>query len=140
MRARVLLLPLFRDLRLTTDGAALDATPLVQDLDIPGFVGLLPQCESIWLITLTEGRTSGFQWNVVLRSGFTRQWESSAIKLGPSLTTNINTNGSVVHTPYSTVTSFSLESRLQLTWNNTTAGAFDSGRVSAVLACKTYGT
>lgn len=51
--SRITLIPLFRGLAVTTDGTAGSKSYL--DLNVPQVRALLPHCEALFLIGLTEG-------------------------------------------------------------------------------------
>jgi hypothetical protein len=139
MKSRLVLIPLFKDLRIVTDPNA--AVTSYIELDTPSFTHLLPHAEALALHSLTVGAPTGddLEWNVVLVPGFDRSHEIAEIKLGPSA--NITANGAARHPPYSTINDFLLEGRLRLLYKNaagvTTA---QSASVSAVLAVLTVGS
>lgn len=135
----IILVPLFQDLLLTTNGTPL--SKLVMDLKVPRFTNLLPQSQAMFLITDTGGLPSSgvVQWNVAFHSGFDRNHEKSG---GPFdiAAAPLNIDGAFRSAEYTTTANFLLESRLQLWWQN------DSGvngpktfRASAVLGLRMYG-
>jgi hypothetical protein len=135
-RSRVVIIPLLTRFVARTEGTA---NAQFLDLEVPELVNLLPHAEDVTLYTLTEQRTPNHEWNIALRSGYTRTFENSnPVYLGPAL--HIVTNGSVRHPPNSTLANFQLESRVQLmTKNATGVTTFESAVVSATLAVRTYG-
>lgn len=137
IRTKLVLIPLFKSLQVSTDGTT---TALYLDLDAPDFKYLLPYAESLTLHTLTFGAVNGeFEWNVVFRSGYDAQHETTDItKIGPSA--NISTNGSARHSALTDTTKFLLESRLQVLLKNATGqSGVRTATISATLAVLTVG-
>jgi hypothetical protein len=131
-RDRIILLPLFPQTRLATDGST---TAIYVDLAAPRFERVLPYAEGLTLYTLTLNRTTSFEWNIVFRSGFNLINDDGSInKLGPGA--NIVANGSVRHTEFTDAAKFNLESRLQILLKNTTGTAIESATCGAALAIK----
>ena len=135
MKSRMVLIPLFKDLRIVTDPGVTNYI----ELDTPSFTHLLPFAEAMALHSLTVGAPAGndLEWNVMLVPGFDRSHEIAEIPLAPS---NITANGAARHAPYSTINNFLLEGRLRLLYKNESGVATpQSASVSAVLAVLTVG-
>ncbi len=138
MQSKIILIPLFRDMILTTDGSV---TPVIYDLNAPKFRNALPYAASLTLYSLTVGEnaTNDVEWNVGFFSGFDRSREFAPVeKLVTSPATGINANGSVRHAPYNTLSKFNLESRLVVMAQNRSGASGQLSVVaSAVLAIET---
>lgn len=138
-RTKTLLLPLFKDLRIPTNG---DSTPsyVYYDLDVPDFTHVLPFATSLVLYGLTVGapQSNEYEWNVVFRSGFNRNWETADINA--ISTSNITGEGSSKSAVFTTTSKFYLESRLQIRVNNKTGtSGVRIASISGVLAVETVG-
>ena len=137
-RTKIILIPLLSKYQASTDGT--DVAVYI-DLDVPEFKGLLPYVDSLTLYTLTEAAPASneFEWNIVFRSGFDRDHETSDInKIGPSA--NISVSGSARQSAFTDTTKFLLASRLQLLLKNkTSTNGVRSATLSAVLAITTVG-
>lgn len=131
---RLVLIPLFRNVRLQTD---LGNSPQYLELDAPQFDGVLPYAQELHLYTNTVGLTSGLEWNVVFVPGWDRDYELGEVKIGPPA--NITANGPVRHAAYTDTSKFLLHGRLRLLYKNTNAGSQNTALVSAALGVLTYG-
>jgi hypothetical protein len=98
------------------------------ELDLPAIARLGPQLASIRVETLTEGRTSQHQWKVVLFYSLDGKLWSPPV----DLTTEVNTDGDVVHAAFTDETKFGLHIRLGLAVRSASGNALDSAVVSAV--------
>lgn len=139
MQTKILLVPLFRNLVLSTDGTS---TPIYFDVDSERIRMLLPYAAGLTLYSLTEGEnaTNDVEWNVVFRSGFDRNHETADINKLESAGTHINANGAKRHTAFTDTTKFLLESRLQVSAQNRSGvSGLRTITVSAVLAVETVG-
>lgn len=140
MQSRVLVIPLCKKVRLVTAPAVNDFTNPAEraylELDVPDITWLLPHAEELTAVTLAENQSANLRWGVFGYSGFDRGSEGAVFQIGAA----VSANGSLRHTPYTTLTSFLLESRLLLGYGYATgsAGAW-SGVVSAALIVKTVG-
>ena len=115
--SNIVLIPIFHRLALTTNGVALTKSTL--DLDTPQVRSLLPRCQGIFLVGLTEAvAAADFEWNVAFFSGFTRDVQpNTPIDIASTNMTAAATQGQR-SAEYMTVANFLLESRLQLWWRN----------------------
>ena len=139
MQTRTILIPLFREMQLATDGTT---APIYFDLNAEKFRALLPYAISLTLYSLTEGEnaTNDVEWNVVFRSGFDRNHETGDINKLESAGTQINANGSKRHSAFSDATKFMLESRLQVSAQNKAGvSGVRTVVVGGVLAVETVG-
>lgn len=139
MQTRTILLPLFREMALSTDGST---TPVYYDIPSEKFKSLLPYVVGLTLHSLTEGEnlTNDLEWNVVFRSGFDRNHETTDINKLDTGANQINTNGSLRSAAFTTLSKFMLESRLQVSAQNRTGvSGLRTVTVSAVLAIETIG-
>ena len=137
--SRLEYIPLFRGLAVTTNGAALSKSLL--DLDVPRFRNLLADCESIFLVALTENAiATDFEWNVAFVSGFDRAHEQPSpidIAAAPFSSTAPNP---VRSAPYTDLSKFLLDSRLQPWWRNQAGiNGARSGVISCVLGALRWG-
>lgn len=136
IRSRLILIPLFQQLRLVTDGQA--NTFVHTDLDAPEFRHLLPHADTVTLFFNTEARSSPeFAWTVHFASGYSRSTQGNLIPLGAEITSL----GSG-RMDYATIPNFNLDSRLVVSCKNksgSTSSAFEWGVVSATLGVRTFG-
>jgi hypothetical protein len=136
--SRIQLIPLFRNLAVVTEGTATTKTTLA--LDVPAFTSILPHAEALFLIVCTDGVASGVvDWNVGVYSGFDRDHQpANATDIAsPAL----GTAGSFRSDPYTALSSFVLESRLQLWWaNKLGVSGVRNPILSAVLGVRLYGS
>ncbi len=141
MQTKIILVPLFRELPVTTDGTT---NPVYTDLPVPSdrIRSLLPYAVSLTLYSLTEGMpgTNDVEWNVVFRSGFDRGHETTDVNKLDAAGTQINANGSKRHAAFTDLSKFLLESRLQVSARNK-VGVSGQRTVlaSGVLAVETVG-
>ena len=137
MDSRLILLPLLKDYKASTNGSD---TLFYVDLDVPAFKGLLALAESLTLLSLTVGAPGGneLEWNIGFLSGFDRGHQGNFTAIA---TSNITVDGSARSSAYTTVTNFNLDSRLQLMLKNkTSTSGVRSATISAVLLVQTIGT
>lgn len=140
MQSRVLVIPLCKKVRLVTAPASNDFTNPAErayiELDVSDFVYLLPHAEEVTAVTLAESHAANLRWGIFAYSGFDRSSEGGVFQIGAT----VSANGSLRHSPYNTLTSFLLESRVLLGYgyNTGSAGAW-SGLASAALLVKTVG-
>lgn len=133
--SRIILIPLFKGLRMTTDGVSLSET--VYSLDVPRFKGLLPQAEQLILHFLTVGRTANFEWTVFVIPGFDRDHEATPFNLNGA---NFISSAGPGRVEYGTTTSFLLDGRIEARCRNASgASGVNSAMTSAVLGVKTWG-
>lgn len=134
-RSRLILIPLFKGLQMTTEGTPLTET--VFNLDPREFQGLLPHAEQLILYYNTVGRTSAFEWSVFLVPGFDRDHEGQALNLFGS---NFIASAGPGRAEYGTTSSFQLFGRLEARCRNATgANGVNAAVTSAVLGVKTVG-
>jgi hypothetical protein len=106
---------------------------------VPAVRNLLPHCEALFLIGLTDGIASGqIDWNVGFFSGFDRGHQNaSAFDIAA---TSFGAPGSSRSVDYTTTANFLLDSRLQVWWaNKTSVSGAKSALLSAVLGARLYG-
>lgn len=136
MTFRTHLVPLFRDLRISSDD---DQNYVYVELDVAALTHLLAYAEVIDVHALTTASTNGaMAWNIELISGFNRNHEQAAVPLSP---TDFGAALGNVKVAYTTTASFLLNSRVRLRYKR---GAGQSGTktalVSCVLAVRTVGS
>ena len=91
-------------------------------------------------MTLGENLTNDVEWNVVFRSGFDRDHETTDINKLEASATQINTNGSKRHAVFNDLTKFLVESRLQVSAQNRTGvSGLRTITVNGILAVDTVG-
>ena len=138
---RLQLIPLFKGLQITTDGAPLSPTTL--NLNVPQVTNLLPYCEALFLIGLTTGIADNqIEWNVRFFSGFDRNNElTTGSPPYPIASANFTLGGSARSADYTTLTNFLPESRLQLWWQNKSGvNGVKNATVSAILGARLFGS
>lgn len=139
IRSRIIVLPLFSQMRVVTTGNLYGiGTTVFLDIDVPQFTKLLPHAEELTFISLTEQPSAQLNWGLFFYSGYTRASElttSAPFAIGSTLTSI----GSKRHSPYTTLTNFLLESRLVVGIGNGSGTNFESASISGTLLVKTAG-
>jgi hypothetical protein len=139
VQTKIFLIPLFRELSLSTDGTS---NPVYYDINSEKFRAALPYAVSLTLYSLTEGEpaTNDVEWNVVFRSGFDRNHETTDINKLNAAANQINANGSLRSAAFTDISKFLLESRLQVSAQNKAGvSGLRTITTSAVLAVETIG-
>lgn len=136
--SRVILIPLFRDMSVATNGSPLSKTTL--DLDVPRVRELLPHAEAIFLIVNTGGLPTAavVDWNVAFISGFGREHvPPSAVDISSSA---FDVDGAKRSAEYTTLTNFLPDTRLQAWWRNASGvNGPKSAALSAILGVRLFG-
>ena len=127
--AKTLVIPLFEDLFLRSDGTT---SYRYVEVEVPDLETLGPQIESMYLCTVTKNHTStDHAWNVALSgSNSGRTWSTPT----EILTTDITAEGEAVHAAYTDAQVFGwLRLKVLAATRNASAGSAESGLVSAWL-------
>ncbi len=124
---------LFSSLRLVTGGNLISA-PILIDLAISDELVDSSGVEELTVVSLTEGISAQFRWNIYLASGFNRANELPA---GPFPLGNlISANGSLRGAPYTTLANFLPVCRFLVGYGNNTGALQETAIVSARLIVK----
>lgn len=136
--SRIQLIPLFRNLAVVTEGSAGTKTTL--SLDVPGFTSILPHAEALFLLGCTDGVASGVvDWNVGFYSGFDR--DHQGVNPTDIASPALGAAGSFRSDPYTVLSGFMLDSRLQVWWaNKAGVTGVRNPILSAVLGVRLYGS
>ena len=131
---KVLLIELFKDMPVATNGVALGITIL--NLDVPRFRGVLPSAASLAVFGLvTEAAAADFEFNVGFVPGFDRNYEfpNTPFYIASSWMDSAATGG-VRSADYNQTANFMPEARLQIASRNK-AGVtgVKNARISAIL-------
>jgi hypothetical protein len=142
MQTRIILIPLFSEMVLTTNGTPV--SPVFFDIPSGKVKPLLPYAVGLTLYSLTEGESgptgNDVEWNVMVWSGYNRNHELPNSFPLVTAGTHINANGPLRHAPINVNTSFMLESRLQvMAQNRLTVAGPKTLIVGATLAVETVG-
>ena len=140
IRSRLLLFEVLYKYRFVTSGNAFGAgTTVFIDIEAPQIRNLLPHATELTLFTLGEGMTANVSWGIFLASAYSRTFEGTApTQLGGTITGP--GPSSTRHSPFTTLTSMNLESRLLLgIGNNGGVTTFQGGVASATLGVLTVG-
>ena len=139
---RLILIPLFKGLNATTNGTpGGGGASTTMDLDVPAVRSLLPRCDALFLLALTEGIPANtIEWNIPFFSGFDRNNQPTtgvniaATNLGIAI-------GSARSVDFTDKSKFNLDTRVQL-WYQNMAGVSGAKNMtlSAVLGALTFGT
>lgn len=139
-RYRLIAVPLFSRLRVSTDGVSgANGVYAYIDLDVPGLSELILAAEEVGLVVLQDG-TSGsnnFEWNIELIGGYDAFNVVTAVPLSSS---DINANSPYVArlTPITGAANFLLYSRLRLRFKNKNSlTGVQAAVLSATLLVKT---
>ena len=127
---------LFSQRRIVSGGNTMATTPIYVELDVSEDLLDLTGVEELTLITLTEGISAQFRWNVCLMSGYTRNTE---IGTPSPLGTVISANGSLRQAAYTTLTNFMPTCRLMLSYGNGSGALQETALCSAMLCVKRIG-
>ena len=124
---------LFSSMRLVTAGNLI-AAPVLLELAVSSELVDLSGVEELTLITLTEGISAQFRWNVYLASGYTRATE---LATGPfQLASALSANGSLRSSPYTTLANFLPACRFLVGCGNNSGALQETALVSAMLLVK----
>lgn len=126
IRSRLVILKIADRLRLVTKGNDVNSKVFL-DLDVEGFREHLAWATELTHFSLVEQPSTNFRCGLFLRSGYTRTYEGSGTPIGATMPGAGGANESTRHAPFSTVTAFNLESRLQIGIWNDTGTANESG-------------
>lgn len=124
---------LMSSLRLVSGGNLISA-PILSEIAVSSDLEDLSGVEEITLISLTEGISAQFRWNVYLASGYTRATE---LATGPfALGAVIAGNGSLRSSPYGTLANFLPACRFLVGYGNNSGALQETAVVSAKLLVK----
>jgi len=124
---------LFTGVRLVTAGNLISA-PVYFELAVSEDLVDLTGVEEMTLLSLTEGISAQFRWNVYFASGFNRANELAGGPFG--LTTPLSANGSLRGSAYSTLANFQGASRFLVGCGNNSGALQESALCSARLLVK----
>lgn len=137
-RSRFVILPLLSKYRISSNGNPFaPATNNYIDINVPRLNEVLPYAQELTLFTGGEDQTTNLRWGIFLYSAFTRSFETGdPVQIGQ--TVGGTTKATLRHTPYSTLASFNLESRLLIGVGNSAGTLAETGIVSAALGVLMY--
>lgn len=126
---KVLVVPLFLDVFLQTDGTA---TAIFIEAEAPELVGLGPYIESMYTLMITRNRTTNHLWGIYGSTSISgRTFSTPAL-----ISAETNVNGELILSPAfsSPLTTFGgLQFKVLAGTRNSTGGARESATVSAWL-------